>query len=232
MDADANKLAHIEDMGKAALVDASSKGHVEIVRFLLDAGADKNLWDDYNANALMATFSQGHVEIVRLLVDAGADKNLLDEFRATALMRASSEGHVEIVRLLLDAGAGKILEDEYHVTALIAHVPRAMSRLYICCWTLVPTSPDRKMQERSGLTALVDASSKSHVETVRVLLGSFTRPLSEVGAGESPNVSSSVGTVSASSIRNKVRGELVVVVVVVASRAIICSCCSRSRRRW
>ncbi|OLQ11110.1 Ankyrin repeat family A protein 2 [Symbiodinium microadriaticum] len=53
---------------------ACAQGNVDLVRRLLEAGADTNLADKDGATALMMAAGGRGVEIVRLLLDAGADK--------------------------------------------------------------------------------------------------------------------------------------------------------------
>ena len=96
---------------QTALMLASSRGHGECVRLLLDAGADRNLQNRFGQTALIRASCEGHVEIVRSLLDARADKNLQNILGGTALMHASGKGHIEVLRLLLDAGADKNLRD-------------------------------------------------------------------------------------------------------------------------
>ena len=62
--------------GATALILAAQSGHVEVVRLLLEAGADKDVADDDGATALMEAAYRGHVEVVRLLLEAGADKDM------------------------------------------------------------------------------------------------------------------------------------------------------------
>ena len=74
------------------LMQASLRGHVEVVRSLLEAAADNNLADNNGATALIAASGEGHVEEVRCLVDASADRNLTTSHGNTALLCASHRG--------------------------------------------------------------------------------------------------------------------------------------------
>ena len=49
------------------LMAASDHGHVEVVRILLEAGADENLVDIDGFTALILASEQGHGEVVRML---------------------------------------------------------------------------------------------------------------------------------------------------------------------
>ena len=46
---------------------AAQEGHVEVVRLLLEAGADKSWADSCGDTALMWAAREGHVEVERLL---------------------------------------------------------------------------------------------------------------------------------------------------------------------
>ena len=60
---------------------ASEYDHnIEIVKLLLEHGADINLPDNYGHTALMMASLEGNTEIVRLLLDQGADVNVQDRF--------------------------------------------------------------------------------------------------------------------------------------------------------
>ncbi|KAF3386635.1 Ankyrin repeat domain-containing protein 50 [Penicillium rolfsii] len=62
--------------GQFALQAAAFRGHVEIVRLLLDQGTEVNAQGGQSGGtALWAAASRGHTEIVQLLLDHGADIN-------------------------------------------------------------------------------------------------------------------------------------------------------------
>ena len=88
---------------RAALVEASSRGHTAIVQLLIDVGVDVNA-GGADRSALLKASVYGHTAIVQLLIDAGVDVNAGEADRA-ALVAASSCGHTAIVQLLIDAGA-------------------------------------------------------------------------------------------------------------------------------
>jgi len=60
--------------GRSALMYASFEGHSEIVKMLIDYGADINTEAcDDGVTVLMSASSGGHLQIVRLLLENGAD---------------------------------------------------------------------------------------------------------------------------------------------------------------
>ncbi|KAK6330555.1 hypothetical protein TWF718_002755 [Orbilia javanica] len=89
-----------------ALTAAAFDGTLEIVRMLLDHGADVN---SPNGWALQTAAEQGHLEVVELLVQHGANVNAsLDGGKfnlGTALQAACEAGQVDVVTFLLKHGA-------------------------------------------------------------------------------------------------------------------------------
>lgn len=74
---------------KTALMEASINGHLDIVKILLNSGADINLEDWDGRTALMFPALNGHKDIVIELINKGADLNKKDNDGETALMKAS-----------------------------------------------------------------------------------------------------------------------------------------------
>ena len=93
--------------GFTSLMEASYKGHLEIVRELCDRGANVNAArTDIGSTSLMCASEKGHLEVVRELCVRGANVNAArTDNGVTSLMCASQEGHLEIVRELCDHGA-------------------------------------------------------------------------------------------------------------------------------
>jgi len=91
--------------GCTALMWVASRGHVNIVKLLIDLGADVNLQDNNDNTALMVAAKNGYADIVKLLISVGADINLKDSNGQTALMLALHDNHKEIVKLLITSGA-------------------------------------------------------------------------------------------------------------------------------
>ncbi|MBD1930863.1 MULTISPECIES: ankyrin repeat domain-containing protein [Cyanophyceae] len=106
-----------EGKEKTALIAAIASGHVEVVKTLLNAGAEVNPKTWYDDIPLVFAAQKGQAEIVRALIDAGANFNLGFDF--TPLYEAATEGHSEIVKILLEAGADVNQTDEDGHTALM-----------------------------------------------------------------------------------------------------------------
>jgi uncharacterized protein len=97
--------------GGVALIPASERGHVEVVRYLLsETDVDVDHVNDLGWTALLEAIllSDGgprHQEIVSLLIEHGADVDLADGDGVRPLTHARARGQTEIVALLEAAGA-------------------------------------------------------------------------------------------------------------------------------
>ncbi|XP_071482918.1 ankyrin repeat and KH domain-containing protein mask-like, partial [Diadema antillarum] len=102
--------ANVEDRGSKGdctpLMEAASAGHVDLVKLLLEYGADTNAQSSAGNTPLMYACNGGHEEIVKLLLDQGANIEDHNENGHTPLMEAASSGHVNIAKILLEKGAG------------------------------------------------------------------------------------------------------------------------------
>ena len=83
----------------------------EIVRMLIDAGADLNVQDKHGDTPLHVAIMTNYPIIVQMLIDAGADLNMQAKNGRTALHLAADLREKEIVRMLINAGARKDILD-------------------------------------------------------------------------------------------------------------------------
>lgn len=150
------------------LMGAASRGRTDLVKMLLDRGADVNMFTIDQDTALMWACQEGHIEVVKMLLDAGADIHVREcIFGDTAITKASSEGHTEIVSMLLDKGDDANAKDDDDNTALM----RASDGGYTeTVSLLLKNEADVNEITKDGRTALMRASSEGHAETVSLLL--------------------------------------------------------------
>jgi hypothetical protein len=111
--------AKLESGSHKPLVLAAAFNRMEIVRLLLEAGADPNvttsevadtgLADEHGLTTLMyAVEFPDHLEVIELLLKHHANPHLVTDHGNTALRIAVGQENIEAVRLLLNAGCKPI----------------------------------------------------------------------------------------------------------------------------
>ncbi len=78
---------------------------MEMVRFLVEHGADPNAQNNDGNTALIYAAADGDMEMVRFLVELGADVNFRDRQGMSVLLHAAADGDMEMVRFLVERGA-------------------------------------------------------------------------------------------------------------------------------
>jgi uncharacterized protein len=114
------RLEEFSSDGFSVLGFAAYFGHVDLVKWLLEQGAEVNR---KSQNAMMvaplhSAVSTQHVEIARLLLAHGADANLPQEQSIRPIHQSAHNGDVVITRLLLEHGADPTLASDNSKTAL------------------------------------------------------------------------------------------------------------------
>ena len=94
------------DHKSTALHLASSRGHVEAIRVLLDNGADVNTQNKYKSTPLHMASIGGHAEAVHLLLERGANATLKNKDGNRAVGLAYQSGHSKTARAFLEFGHG------------------------------------------------------------------------------------------------------------------------------
>ena len=101
------------------LIKAAARGHLEIVKMLLEKNAGINAKEKGIWTALMLASQNGFADVVRLLIERGADVNARTALGETALMYAVENGYYSIADLLLQNQADVNSADTYQKTALM-----------------------------------------------------------------------------------------------------------------
>jgi ankyrin repeat protein len=93
--------------GVTPLMVASTEGHVEVVRCLLNKGAPVDEQDHRGTTAVACAYTWSRPSVVRLLLERGADPTIAANSGWTPLMLASEICNLKNVRLLLGRPAVK-----------------------------------------------------------------------------------------------------------------------------
>jgi uncharacterized protein len=118
--------------GETSFVRAALSGDIEVMRMLLEHGADPNIGTTQGTTALMAAAginwipgqTYGHseaeyVEAVKLCLDRGADANASNSLGLTAMHGAANRGWESVIQILADHGAKVDVKDNAGRTPMI-----------------------------------------------------------------------------------------------------------------
>lgn len=146
---------------------SASCGRAEVVRLLVDAGADVNAAAPSTGfNPLLIAAKDGDLELTRLLVERGADLEARIRSGATPLMLAALHGHVEVTQFLLERGARVNAAANKGATALILAAGRGHTE---SVRALLDAGAHSAMKTVKGRTALDSARQNGHREAVALL---------------------------------------------------------------
>jgi ankyrin repeat protein len=118
---DPNEINVQDSRGFTPLHLAAGKGHIEIVEFLINHGADIELEIFIGDTPLLvaARYARhGQYETIKTLLEHGAKVNHKDKHGRTALHDAAMYSGKEIINLLISYGADVNARDEHHSTPL------------------------------------------------------------------------------------------------------------------
>jgi uncharacterized protein len=198
----------VSSAGESPLMVASRAGRVDIVKALLEHGADVNAMEKVRGQtALMWAVSQRHPDVVRMLLEHGADvgartrsnpqllytgessgagrnradwvMETIDRGGSTALMFAARQGDTESAKLLLAAGANP---NEVAADGMSALVLAGYSDHANVAAALLNKDANPNSAD-AGFTALHTAVLRGDTELVKTLLTYGANPNSRISKG-------------------------------------------------
>ena len=145
----------------------SQRGNTEVMKLLLDHGAE--LEDKDQGNALATLAAKGKVEAIRMLLDIGVNINIQgeDNYYNTPLQAAACGGYVRAIQLFLDEGADVNVQGGHHGNALQAAASKGSIE---AIQLLLDRGADVNAQGGKYGNALQSAASKGSIEAIQLLL--------------------------------------------------------------
>ena len=87
------------------LATAAMEGDLELIRFLIDHGADIDGYNAYDDVALIYALSHEKTKAAKLLIESGANVNIPNAFGISPFIGATASGDIELVTLMIQNGA-------------------------------------------------------------------------------------------------------------------------------
>lgn len=161
-------------------------GHRDVIRALLDYGADPHIPNKNGRTPLHLACKENGSAALRMLLEYGADLSICDRDGLTALHIASKYGCLEVMRLLLDHGADPCVGDNTGSTAL--HRAARYGKHEAVRLLLDHGGVELAcIRDKYGIMAVRYATSKGHVECANLLQSSSTpAPQHATRRGPSP----------------------------------------------
>jgi len=156
------------DDGSTALLWVAHWNDLDTADFLVRAGADANLANDFRMTPLSQACTNGNASLVRLLLKSGANPNTAIATGETPLMTCAKSGTVDAVRGLLEFGATvNAKEPAQNQTALMWAAAEHHTEVVKA---LIDAHADLKARTKQGFTVLHFAAREGDQECVKLLL--------------------------------------------------------------
>ena len=146
---------------------AASEGHTEVVKLLLDAGANADEPSMLNRSSpLHIAVQNGHVDTVRVLIKAVTDVNMATFSGKTPLLLAAGHDHHNIAKLLLQGGADVNKSDINYTPLMVAAYSGHLNVVKV----LLDGGADINRHNIDGRRALWFATTGGHIDVMNILL--------------------------------------------------------------
>lgn len=145
---------------------AARKGHIEVMRLLLDKGADYNAQSESYDNTLHVVLHKGHVKIAEMLFNKVVDFSYKDHQGRTALHLACAEGNLATITFLSDDRPGLTVTDKQGRNCL--HHGASSGSASTTAW-LLNQDLNPNLMDRDGWISLHWAVKSGFVETLETL---------------------------------------------------------------
>ncbi|CAH1183646.1 unnamed protein product [Phaedon cochleariae] len=148
---------------QSALHVATRGTRLDVIRILVEAGADINAVDIEERSVLTSAVRQGCDEIVRYLIQKGARVNHEEPGSVTALRLAVWANSLPVAKVLLEGGA-RIIHSHHLVHTAVSNNNLEMVKMLVDSCAMLNTRDDQ------GYTPLMLSCSRKNISIARYLL--------------------------------------------------------------
>ncbi len=154
--------------GSTALMIAAAAGQNEVIRFLIEKGANVNAKKDFGYTPLMISIINNRTETARLLIDNGAKIVAQTTLKESPFIFAIEKCNTELVGLLIDKGADIAIKTKVGQKPLLIAATKGCKDVLE---VLVENGINiEEGTEADSTTALMKAAKFGHLESVKLLL--------------------------------------------------------------
>lgn len=150
---------------------AVQESHLDMVKYMIDMGADVNGVDTYGFAPLHIASRKSSVDIVKTLLDAGAECTSSNFQGYTPLQNAAGRGKTDMCELLMSKGASPLQKDVRGFNSILqccqdGHVDTLVKLLDNCA---ISSKSLNSLCSNDGWTCSMVASKNNHVGVLEIL---------------------------------------------------------------
>jgi ankyrin repeat protein len=157
---------------RTALSQASYWGHTDVVKVLVEAGADVDRPGHRGRTPLFVASASGHTDVIHVLIGAHANVNQANTASSTPLYIAAGKGYVDVVQVLINALASVNLARTDTGTTPLCRA--AINGHLDVVQVLIDAHADvNQARTDTGATPLWWAAQQGRVDIVQVLVDAY-----------------------------------------------------------
>lgn len=165
---DPQLINSVDSFGRTPLHWASRGVHFEILKYLLDEGADPNIRDKNMIAPIVSIVARNHGKALMYMLLKGAEIDIKDREKETPLHIASAYGMSDMVNILIQNGAPLEIRNAYERTPLLLAAREAGDLETIKC--LVDNGAEIDTRDNSNNSPLILAAWRGYEEVVDYLI--------------------------------------------------------------
>ncbi|EGX53194.1 hypothetical protein AOL_s00006g572 [Orbilia oligospora ATCC 24927] len=158
-----------DNRGRTALLFAAKEGYEDIMRVLIDSGANPEAKNSSGEAAISLAVGNGHESIVQMLIGIGVNLEVKDHRGQTPLFIAARNGSDSIFRRLMESKSDIKAVNTEAQTALMAAVERGHEMI---AELLIKSGASVEAKDKNGKTALMVAAGGGGKDFVELLIKS------------------------------------------------------------